>query len=72
MKLDNVINELKKAGYTNIQSSETSSIDNSIIIKRGNVENAAIDEMKLLVQTQRSSSAEETDVDVTIILGKDE
>ena len=72
VKLEKIENRLKKAGYTNIQSSETSSIDNSIIIKRGNVENAAIDEMKLLVQTQRSSSAEETDVDVTIILGKDE
>ena len=72
VKLEKIENRLKKAGYTNIQSSETSSIDNSIIIKRGNVENAAIDKMKLLVQTQRSSSAEETDVDVTIILGKDE
>ena len=72
VKLEKIENRLKKAGYTNIQSSETSSIDNSIIIKRGNVENAAIDEMKLLVHTQRSSSAEETDVDVTIILGKDE
>ena len=72
VKLEKIENRLKKAGYTNIQSSETSSIDNSIIIKRGNVENAAIDEMILLVQTQRSSSAEETDVDDTINIGKDE
>ena len=72
LQWEKIENRLKKAGYTNIQSSETSSIDNSIIIKRGNVENAAIDEMKLLVQTQRSSSAEETDVDVMNIIGKDE
>ena len=72
VRLERIENRLKKAGYTNVQSSETSNIDNSIVIKRGNVENAVIEELKLLVQTQKSSSAEETDVDVTIILGRDE
>ncbi len=72
VKLEKIESRLKKAGYTNVQSSETSNIDNSIVIKRTNVENEIIEELKLLVQTQKSSSSEETNVDITIILGKDE
>ena len=44
---------------------------NSVIINRGDVENSAIEELKLLVQTQTVSVGESTDVNITIILGKD-
>ena len=71
VKLERIENRLKKAGYTDITTEETSNVDNSVIIKRGDVENAAIEELKLLVQTQTVSIGEGTDVNITIILGKD-
>ena len=71
VKLEKIEKRLKNAGYTNITTGETSNVDNSVIINRGNVENVAIEEMKLLVQTQIVSTGESTDANVTIILGKD-
>ena len=71
VKLERIENRLKKAGYTDITTEETSNVDNSVIINRGDVENSAIEELKLLVQTQTVSVGESTDVNITIILGKD-
>ena len=71
VKLERIESRLKKAGYTNVTTGETSNVDSSIIINRGNVEELAIEELKLLVQTQTVSAGESTDVNVTIILGKD-
>ncbi len=71
IKLDRITSRLKKAGYTEITTGETSNIDNTIIINRENVEKLAIEELKLLTQTQTVSSGDSTDVNVTIILGKD-
>ena len=69
VKLERIENRLKKAGYTDITTEETSNVDNSVIINRGDVENSAIEELKLLEQTQ--TVGESTDVNITIILGKD-
>ena len=71
VKLERIENRLKKAGYTDITTEETSNVDNSVIINRGDVENSAIEELKLLVQTQTVSVGKGTDVNITIILGKD-
>ncbi len=70
-KLEKIENRLKKAGYTNITVSETSNVDNSVIINRGNTENIVIEELRLLVQTQTVSNGESTDANITIVLGKD-
>ena len=70
-KLEKIEKRLKNAGYTDITTEEISNVDNSVIINRGDIENEAIEEMKLLVQTQTESTGERTDVNVTIILGKD-
>ena len=71
VKLEKIENRLEKAGYTNVTIGETSTIDNSIIINRGDVEKLVIEELKLLVQTQVTSNGEKSDVNITIILGKD-
>ena len=71
VKLERIEKKKKKAGYTDITTEETSNVDNSVIINRGDVENSAIEELKLLVQTQTVSVGESTDVNITIILGKD-
>lgn len=69
IRLERIKNRLEKAGYTNITTSTTSNVGNTVIINRGNVENAVNEELKLLIETQNVSTGEETDVNISIILG---
>lgn len=69
IRLERIKNRLEKAGYTNVTTATTSKVGNTVIINRGNVENAVNEELKLLVETQNISAGEETDVNITIILG---
>lgn len=71
IKLEKIENRLKNAGYTNITTSESSSVDNSVIINRGNVDELIIEELKLLIQTQTVSNTESDEKSITIILGQD-
>lgn len=70
VKLEKIENRLKNAGYTNVTTSESSSVDNSVIINRGNVDNLVIEELKLLIQTQTVSNTESDEKSITIILGQ--
>lgn len=71
VKLEKIEARLSNAGYTNITTSETSNVDNSIIVNREEVNNLLIEELKLLVQTEIVSTAESSGASITIILGKD-
>lgn len=71
-KLERIKNRLKKAGYTVTTTKEIAETEKTVMINRGNIQEAAIEEMKLLVGTQAVSTEEKTDVDITIILGKKE
>lgn len=70
-KVEKIQARLEKAGYTDVEVLETSSINETTIINRGNVENEAIEELKLLVETEVVSTGEAADVDITIIIGLD-
>lgn len=69
IRLERIKNRLEKAGYTNVTTSTTSNVGESVIINRGNVENAVNEELKLLIETQNISIGEEADTNITIILG---
>lgn len=71
LKLEIIANRLEKAGYNNITTATTTNVENTVIINRGNVENVVNEELKLLIETQNISMGEESDTDITIILGKE-
>lgn len=71
-KVEKMQARLEKAGYTDVEVLETSSISGTTIINRGNVEEAAIEELKLLVETEAVSTGEAADADITIIIGLEE
>lgn len=71
VRLERIKNRLEKAGYTSVTTSETSRVASSIIINRGNVENAISEELKLLIETQAVSTGEQSEVDITIVLGNE-
>lgn len=69
-KLERIKKRLEKAGYTITKTSDISDTERTVIIDRGNIAEAAKEEIKILAETKNLSSGEETDVDVTIIIGR--
>ena len=69
-KLERIKKRLEKAGYTIAKTSDISDTERTVIIDRGNIAEAAKEEIKILAETKNLSSGEETDVDVTIIIGR--
>ena len=68
-KVERIQSLLEDAGYTISNVTDTSYTEQTVIINRGNVENAALEEIKLLVDTQVVSTGNQTDADITIIIG---
>ena len=68
-KVERIQSLLEDAGYTVSNVTDTSYTEQTVIINRGNVENAALEEIKLLVDTQVVSTGSQTDADITIIIG---
>lgn len=70
IKLEKIKERLKNAGYTNITTDTTSAVENTIIIDRGEIQEVVNEELKLLVEANTVSSGENSDNDITIIIGK--
>lgn len=68
-KLERIKSRIEKAGYTVSKTSEISDTERTVIVNRGNIEEVAQEELKLLSETTNISSGEKTDADVTIIIG---
>ena len=70
-KLSEVVNDLENAGFTVIQTGRTSTTSNTTIILRSTIEQVAETTIKELLGSENVSSGEESEVDVTIIIGTD-
>lgn len=72
VKLKRIKSRLENAGYTNIESSETSEVESTLIIDRGNVAENAKEELKILANTSTVSNGDaKDDINITIIIGKE-
>ncbi len=69
-KLERIKKRLEKAGYTIVKTADVTETERTVIINRGDTQEAVKEELKLLVDTQTVSSGEQTDANITIILGK--
>lgn len=69
-KLERIKKRLENAGYTISKTSDVTETERTVIINRGNTQEAVKEELKLLVDTETISSGEQTDANITIILGK--
>ena len=68
-KLERIKKRIEKAGYTIQKTSDIAITERTVIINRGNIAEAAQEELKLLAEAKTLSSGEKTEVDVTIIIG---
>lgn len=71
-KLERIKKRLENAGYTVTKTQDIADTERTVIINRGNVQDAVCEELKLLVDTQTIQSGEENGVNISIILGKKE
>ncbi len=68
-KLERIKKRIEKAGYTIQKTSDIAITERTVIINRGDIAEAAQEELKLLAEAKTLSSGEKTEVDVTIIIG---
>lgn len=71
-KLNQVVNKLKAQGYAVTKQGTTSTVEKTSIINRTQQSNSTISNIKEILEISNSSKGTNTsDVDVTIIIGKD-
>ncbi len=71
-KLERIKSRLEKAGYKIETIQEIADTEKTVIINRGDVEEAVQEELKLLTGTNYISSEKKSDINITIILGRTE